>query len=323
MAKVLVLDPVHNAGLTILREAPGIACVHLPEPTEPDIARPMADADALILRGRRLPDSLFEGASRLRLVSRHGVGCDNLDFALMQKMKVTVAVAADSNYVSVAEHAMALTLAALKRLPDADRAVRDANWRLRDHLGARELLGAKVLVVGFGRIGRAFAARIEAFGAHCLIYDPFLDAKQSLTSNQSAVASLEEGLVQADIVSLHLPNTEQSVNLLDATRLEQMREGSILVNTARGGIVNESALLESLDRRRPALYATDVLATEPPLPGDPLLRRPDVIFTPHSAAMTDAAARRMSERAAQNAVDFLSGGLSADMIAFQPRAEGA
>lgn len=323
MAKVLVLDPVHDAGLAILREAPGVEYVHLPEPAEPDIVHHMADADALILRGRRLPDSIFEQASRLRLVSRHGVGCDNVDFALMQKMKVTVAVAADSNYVSVAEHAMALTLAALKRLPDADRAVREANWSLRDHLGARELQGSRVLVVGFGRIGRAFATRIEAFGAYCLVYDPFLVADQTPTPSQTPVATLEEGLAEADIVSLHLPNTEQSVNLLDAARLQHMREGSILVNTARGGIVNEGALLESLDKRRPAIYATDVLATEPPLPGDPLLSRPDVIFTPHSAAMTDAAARRMSERAAQNAVDFLSGALSAEMIAFQPRGDGA
>ncbi|WP_119166613.1 hydroxyacid dehydrogenase [Algihabitans albus] len=319
MAKVLVLDPIHEAGLKILHEVPEIECVHLPDPTEPEIAAHLANAEVLVLRSRKLPRQVFERAGRLRLVSRHGVGCDNIDFDLMQQMGVTVAVAADSNYVSVAEHAMTLVLASLKRLPVADEAVRSANWSLRDHLGARELQGSKVLIVGFGRIGRAFASRVEAFGAACLVYDPFLSPDSVLTSGMSRVDTLEEGLDQADIVSLHLPNTSESVNLLDAGRLAQMRLGSILVNTARGGIVDEAALLTALNDKRPAIYATDVLASEPPASDDPLLNRPDVILTPHSAAMTKEAARRMSERSAQNAVDFLSGALLPEMTAFQPR----
>lgn len=315
MVKVLVLDPVHEGGLDLLRAAPDVTCVHLAEPTESQIALHMADAEILILRGRKLPRGIFEQAPRLRLVSRHGVGCDNLDFDLMQDLGVTVAVAADSNYISVAEHAIALVLAGLKRLPVADEAVRSANWSLRDHLGARELKGAKVLVVGFGRIGQAFASRVSAFGAHCLVYDPFL---KSDALEVTPVQTLEEGLVQADIVSLHLPNTATTANLLNAARLAQMRPGSLLVNTARGGIVDETALLEALNKRCPAIYATDVLAAEPPSPDDPLLNRPDVILTPHSAAMTQEAARRMSERAAQNALDFVAGELSPEMTAFRP-----
>ncbi|WP_421708740.1 NAD(P)-dependent oxidoreductase [Algihabitans sp.] len=315
MVKVLVLDPVHESGLDLLRTAPDVTCVHLAEPKDAEIVRHMADAEILILRGRKLPRGAFEQAQKLRLVSRHGVGCDNLDFDLMQDLGVTVAVAADSNYVSVAEHAIALILAGLKRLPVADEAVRSANWSLRDHLGARELQGAKVLVVGFGRIGQAFASRVSAFGAQCLVYDPFLTSNPC---NVTPVETLEDGLAQADIVSLHLPNTAETANLLDAARLAQMRPGSLLVNTARGGIVDEGALLEALNKRCPAIYATDVLASEPPSPDDPLLNRPDVILTPHSAAMTREAAQRMSERAAQNALDFLSGELSPEMTAFRP-----
>ena len=318
MAKVLVLDPVHAAGLEILDAAPGVDCVHLPEPTEPDIAEQLADAEVLILRGRRLPRALFAQAAKLRLVSRHGVGCDNLDFDLLQEMGVTVAVSADSNYLSVAEHAFALTLAGLKQLPAGDQAVRSSEWGRRENLGTRELNGATVLVVGYGRIGRAFATRVQAFGADCLIFDPVLSDDRALAPGQVRVVTLEAGLAAADVVSLHVPSSPETHNLLNAARLECMRDGAILVNTARGGIVDETALLDGLDRGRPALYATDVLASEPPAPDDPLLQRSDVILTPHSAALTTESARRMSERAAQNAVDFLSGDLAAEMTAFRP-----
>lgn len=318
MAKVLVLDPVHAAGLEILRAAPGIDCVHLPEPTEPEIAEQLADAEVLILRGRHLPQQFFAQAAKLRLVSRHGVGCDNLDFDLLREKGVTVAVAADSNYLSVAEHAFALALAALKQLPAGDLAVRSAAWGRRESLCTRELNGATVLVVGYGRIGRAFATRVQAFGADCLIYDPALSDDRELAPGQVRVVTLEAGLAAADVVSLHVPNLPETRNLLSASRLECMRDGAILVNTARGGIVDETALLEGLDRGRPAIYATDVLASEPPAPNDPLLQRADVILTPHSAALTAEAARRMSERAAQNAVDFLSGALAEEMTALRP-----
>ena len=317
MAKVLVLDPVHEAGLDRLRAAPGIDLVYLPEPDETSIYAHLGDADAVILRARRLPESAFRSAGRLRLISRHGVGCDNLDFGLMAACGITVAITANANFVSVAEHAFALMLAACKRIPEGDAAVRANQWDVREALGAREIMGAKLLVIGFGRTGSALAERARAFGAQILAHDPMLPPDTQLPEGYQRIG-LEEGLSQADIVSLHVPATAQTHHLIGAPELALMPAGSILINTARGGIVEEKALPPALEALRPALYATDVLDSEPPAPDDPLLSHDKVILTPHSAAMTNEGTMRMSDHAAQNVLDFLSGRLRPEMVAFAP-----
>lgn len=318
MVKVLVLDPIHEDGLALLRARSEVELVHLPAPTEADIARHMQEAEILLLRGRHLNREHWEGTRKLSLVTRHGVGCDNIDFALMQEKGVTVAVSADANYVSVAEHACTLMLAACRNLVVADAASRSGDWIRRENLGARELRGARLLVVGFGRIGRAFAERAGAFGAEISVFDPFIGAGEVLPQEVERVTDLAAALARADIVSLHLPHTPQTEGLFDKALLAYCRPGSILVNTGRGGIVDEAALLEALDAGRPGVYATDVLANEPPGEDDPLLKRHDVIITPHSAAMTTEGARFMATGAAQNALDFLDGHLSRRMIAFDP-----
>lgn len=318
MAKVLVLDPVHEAGLDRLRAAPGIDLVYLPEPDETSIRAHLGDADAVILRARRLPESAFRSAGRLRLVSRHGVGCDNLDFGLMAACGITVAITANANFVSVAEHAFALMLAACKRIPQGDAAVRANRWSVREALGAREIMGARLLVIGFGRTGSAFAERARAFGAQILVHDPMLPPDTHLPEGYQRIGRLEEGLSQADIVSLHVPATPRTHHLIGPSELALMPTGSILINTARGGIVEEKALPPALEALRPALYATDVLDSEPPAPDDPLLSHDQVILTPHSAAMTNEGTMRMSDHAAQNVLDFLSGRLRPEMVAFAP-----
>ncbi|KEO60775.1 NAD(P)-dependent oxidoreductase [Thioclava indica] len=318
MIKVLALDPIHEAGLAMLHARQDIELVHLPQPDDASIAKHMADAEILILRGRHLDPALFDTAKSLRLVSRHGVGCDNLDFAQMGRNSVTVAVSADANYVSVAEHAFALMLAGCRNLIAADQAVRSGDWARRDALGGRDVQGSKILVVGFGRIGQAFAARAAAFGGEVTVFDPYLPADVTLPAGLKLAENRETAVGEADIVSLHLPHSPQTANMVDAALLAQFRAGAILVNTGRGGIVDEHALLAALDAGRPALYATDVLASEPPAQDDPLLSRKDVIVTPHSAAMTEQGAMRMATGAAQNALDFLDGTLPDRMVAFAP-----
>lgn len=320
MAKVLALDPIHEDGLALLRARPDVELVHLSEPTEAEIAEHMRDAVAVILRARRLDDDLYRQAPNLRLVSRHGVGCDNLKFDLLRGLGIGVAVASDSNFVSVAEHAMTLTLAACKNLVRAERAARGGDWAARENLGARDLDGAATLVLGFGRIGRAYARRAAAFGARIAVFDPFLPDDAALPEGCVRAGDLGAALAEADVVSIHMPRTAETANLFGADMLARMKPGAILVNTARGGIVDETALLAALDAGRPGFYATDVLADEPPAADDPLLARDDVIVTPHSAAMTAQGAMRMATRSAQNVLDFLDGRLAEDMIALAPGA---
>ncbi|QCO54543.1 hypothetical protein EOK75_01140 [Pseudorhodobacter turbinis] len=229
-----------------------------------------------------------------------------------------VAVSADANYVSVAEHAFALMLAGCRNLIVADQAVRAGNWALRETLGGRDIQGSQVLVVGFGRIGQAFAARVAAFGGEVTVFDPYLSTTLALPAGLKLAKCLETAVGEADIVSLHLPHSPQTANMVDATLLARFRTGAILVNTGRGGIVDEQALPAALDSGRLALYATDVLASEPPVADDLLVQRSDVIITPHSAAMTEQGAIRMATGSAQNALDFLDGTLSDRMVAFAP-----
>lgn len=318
MIKVLALDPIHQEGLALLQARREIELVHLPEPSEKSIAAHIRDAEILLLRGRRLDPRHFDVAKSLRLVTRHGVGCDNLNFAQMAQKGVTVAVTADANYTSVAEHAMMLMLAACRNLLTADRTVRTGEWADRDGLGARDVLGSTILVVGFGRIGQAFAQRAAVFGARIAYYDPFLPGGADIPAAMRREHDLAEAVSVADIVSLHLPHTGQTANLIDAELMARFRPGSILVNTGRGGIVDETALVEALDSGRLGSYATDVLSSEPPSAEDLLLRRDDVLFTPHSAAMTRQGAMRMAVGAAQNALDFIDGTLPQRMVAFAP-----
>lgn len=318
MIKVLVLDAIHESGLTLLRARDDIELIYLQAPSEADIARGMRDAEYVILRGRKLADEHYRQASRLRLVSRHGVGCDNMNLPLLEELGIGVAVAADSNYVSVAEHAMMLTLAACKNLVRAEKAVRGNNWSARDNLGARDLDGAETLIVGFGRIGRAFAQRAAAFGARIMFYDPLLPDGASLPDDCQRVWNLS-AVQKADVISIHIPNTPNTAGMFNDRLLSQIKPGAILVNTARGGIVDEKALASALDNGLLAVYATDVLASEPPDQDDPLLRREDVIVTPHSAAMTAQSAQRMSLSSAQNILDHLDGSLSRQKIVLAAR----
>jgi phosphoglycerate dehydrogenase-like enzyme len=318
MVKLLVLDPIHNDGLALLRTRDDIDLVHLDTPTDAQIARHMPDADVLLLRGRHLAREHWTSAQKLRMVTRHGVGCDNIDFDLMAQKGITVAVTADANYVSVAEHACTLMLAGSRNLIVGDHAVRSGQWTLREDLGAREIQGAALLVVGFGRIGQAFAARATGFGVSLLIYDPFLAPDAPLPHGAVRVPDLPSALSHADIISLHLPRTDHTADLFDATMLANCRRGALLINTGRGGIVEETALLQALENGTIRCYATDVLANEPPARNDPLLARDDVIVTPHSAAMTQQGAVRMATRSAQNALDFIDGTLASEMMAFRP-----
>ncbi|MEM9761289.1 MAG: NAD(P)-dependent oxidoreductase [Pseudomonadota bacterium] len=307
--KVLVLDPIHADGIAMLADRDDIALTHLPEPSDPTILQHMGETEALLLRGRHLPRETFEAATHLRLVSRHGVGCDNLDLAFLRARGISVAISADANWLSVAEHTLALMFAAAKALHAGDRAVREGNWAVRDALGTREIAGSNVLVIGFGRIGRAVAERCAALGAKVSIHDPAF----AETPPFAAAPSLPGAVAAADFITLHAPRMPETLGMIDANLLACLRPGAILVNTARGGLVDEAAVLHALDHGSLARYATDVLAEEPPKADDPLLGRADVILTPHSAAMTAEAARRMATGAAQNILDFLDGQLAPEM----------
>ena len=317
MPKVLLPDPIDRAGLDLLSGRAEVDLVLLTEPTEEDLAREVADAWAIVLRARRLSPEQWAAARALALVSRHGVGCDNVPLDDLRARGVTVAITADANAPSVAEHAMMLMLATARRARLHDAAVREGRWGVREEGIARDLLGATLLIVGLGRIGREVAARASAFGMRVLGHDPVL-APDASVEGVERVLDLDRALGEADVVSLHLPATEQTRGLFDRGRLARFKRGAILVNAARGGIVDEAALCDALDAGTLGGAGLDVFAEEPVATDNPLLARDDVLLSPHNAAMSREGARRMAEHAALNVLDFLDGRLDPRMIVAAP-----
>jgi D-3-phosphoglycerate dehydrogenase len=218
----------------------------------------------------------------------------------------------DVNSVSVAEHAMMLILACVKRLKRADDAVRQGPWTWRNRLEAGEVLGKRLLILGYGRIGRNLARMASAFGMQVRAHDPFLQQQGWPEGSVSAVETLADGLSWADIVSVNLPKADKPI--LAATELSWLRRGAIIINTARGGIVDEAALVQALESGQVAAAGVDVFETEPPAASHPLAAFDQVILTPHIAGLTAEAAERMAVASVQNVLDFFAGCLDPALV---------
>ena len=305
---VLIVEKVHEAGLALLRARPDLHIVEA-GPSDPAFLPALSVAEGLGIRIARLDTGMLAQTTRLRIVSKHGVGTDAIDVGWCTAHGVPVTVTPDANTTSVAEHTMMLMLAAVKRLRSYDDAVRDGHWRFRDSLQAGELAGRTVLVVGFGRTGRRVAKLCRAFGMNVSVF-----TRSAVCAGFEAVANLDEGLAIADIVTLHVPRTADTAGLLDARRLGRMKPGAVLVNCARGGLVDEDALALALRDGRLGAAGLDVFADEPLSPGHPLTALPNVVLTPHSAASTEEGARRMAVAMAENLLAGLDGTLAGHVV---------
>lgn len=313
MPRILVAGKIHADGLAVLRNAPGVELDYVEEVSSESYRPYLANADALLIRTQPLTSSHIAGAPRLRIVSRHGVGYDSVDIAALNERKIPLAVVGDVNSRAVAEHAVMLMLAAARRTLLFDRKMRAGDWNYRNSLDADEIDGSTLLVVGFGRIGRRLAEIATALGMTVIAYDKFLDPQVIRAAGVLPVENLLDGLRQADVVSLHAPKLGAGP-LIGAAELAVMKPSAILVNTARGGLIDEAALVAALDGGRLAAAGLDVLADEPPRPDDPLLGCERVVLSPHNAGLTEACARRMAIAAASNILDHFKGTLDPALI---------
>jgi D-3-phosphoglycerate dehydrogenase len=313
MPRVLVVEPIHKSGLEILGRRSGIVVDQLDQTNETTIAAGAREADAILIRTSRLSAAAIQGARHLKVVSRHGVGYDNIDLAALNARRIPLAVVGAVNAISVAEHTFFLLLAAVKRGLAYDRAVREGRWPLRNSLAARELDGKTLLIVGLGRIGRNVAAKAQAFGMRVTAYDPFL-AQAAAGPSIDLIGDLDSAVGNADAVTLHVPMTAATRMLFDAARLAKMKASAVLICTARGGLVDETALAAALREGRLSAAGLDVFAEEPPPAGHPLFALDNVILSPHSAALTEECAARMSRVSAQNCLDALDGRLDPNLV---------
>lgn len=313
MPHILVAGHLHSAGIALLDRTPNVTYDYIEEISEDSYAPFIADADALVLRTQPLSAATVARAPKLKIVSRHGVGYDAVDLHALDVRGITLCIAGDVNSVSVAEHAMTLILACAKYLVRADQAVRDGQWQWRNRLMAGEVGGRRLLILGYGRTGRHLATMAAGFGMDIRAYDPFLAAQGKWpTGAVGSVETLHDGLEWADIISVNVPKGDRP--LLGATELRHVRPGAILVNTARGGVVDEVALTEALSSGRIAAAGLDVFDPEPPSTHNPLLDMDQVILTPHIAGLTTQAAERMAVYSVKNVLDFFAGALDPALI---------
>ncbi|SEL36489.1 D-3-phosphoglycerate dehydrogenase [Roseovarius nanhaiticus] len=317
MPKVLILKPLHEAGLSLLAAREDIGLIRLDAPTPEGIMELIGEADVICIKNTPLTDDMLARAERLQAISKHGVGLDNLPMEALSARGIPVATVGDANAGSVAEHALMLMLALSRRVMQYDARARSGGYINDPEWPTHELSGRRLLLVGVGRIGRRVARLAQAFGMEVAAFDPVAD--QAAQAGQGIVyeADLMAALERADIVSLHCPLTPETDKLMDAARLAAMRPGAFLINTARGELIDEAALMAALPDAGGTLGGAglDVFAIEPPQPENPLFASPYIIASPHSAALTVETGLRMARITAENALAALDGTLQPHLIA--------
>ena len=312
MPHILVAGKIHEAGMAVLRAAPDVT-YDLVEAVSLESYLPyIAKADGLLIRTQPMPASAIEAAPRLKIVSRHGVGYDAVDINALNARGIPLTIVGDVNSRSVAEQTLMFMLALAKRTLAYDDATRH-DWGFRNSFAATELADKTLMLIGFGRIGRMVAKFAAALDMQIMAYDPFIGADQIRVAGAQPVVSIVEGLQLADYVSVHIPKADK-VSLIGEEELGVMKSSAFIINTARGGLVDETALAQALNAGRIAGAGLDVFGDEPPAKNHPLFACRNVIFSPHSAGLTEEAAARMGVSSVQNILDFFAGRLDPALV---------
>ena len=314
MPKVIIHDAIDEAGVDLLKSRADLEICEVARDDDETLHREIADADGLILRYLPLRAEMLEAATRLKVVARHGVGCDNVDVDAATARKIPVATVGDANAVAVAELTLFFMLAASKRARHYDEAVRRGDFLARETADHLELYGRTVLLLGFGRIAQKVAARCRAFEMTVECCDPYVPQQDIVDAGCMPVADLADALPRADYVSVHVPLNEETHHLLDKEALARMKQGAILVNAARGPIVDGRALYEALESGHLAGAGLDVFEEEPPRLDDPLLSHPATVLMPHMGGSSRGAFIRMATQCAQHVLDALDGRLDSSFV---------
>lgn len=302
MPHVLVAGKLHPSGHALLDAAPGLSVHYIDEISEESYAPHIHVADALLIRTQPMTAPTVAKAGRLRIVSRHGVGYDAVDVQALNARGIALAVCGDVNSTSVAEHACMMILAATKRALRGDASVRTGPWGWRNSLQSQDLRGRNLLILGYGRIGRHTAEMMSGFGMSIQAFDPYLLTQGWPDGPVAPARTLTEALGWADVISVSAPKAERP--LIGAAEFADMKDGVIIVNTARGGIVDETALIAALSSGKVGAAGLDVFEDEPPTADNPLMAFDQVILSPHIAGVTEGAAERMAIGSARNIIAF-------------------
>lgn len=307
---VLIADKLAESTVAALGDQVEVRWVDGPD--RPKLLEAVKDADALLVRSATTVDAeVIAAAPKLKIVARAGVGLDNVDVDAATAAGVLVVNAPTSNIHSAAEHAMALLLAAARQIPAADATLREHTWKRSAFMGT-EIYGKTAGVVGLGRIGQLVAQRLAGFGAHVIAYDPYVPPARAAQLGIELLP-LDEVLARADVISVHLPKTKETAGLLGADALARTKPGVIIVNAARGGLIDEQALADAIRSGHVRGAGLDVFATEP-CTDSPLFDLPQVVVTPHLGASTSEAQDRAGTDVAESVKLALAGEFVPDAV---------
>jgi D-3-phosphoglycerate dehydrogenase len=278
-----------------------------PTMPKPEFRQMLDDVSGICLGVTPFSDPELDAAPQLQVVSRIGVGYDAVDVPALTRRGVPLMIGGTANSVSVAEAGVFLTMSLARKGARMDAMVKEGRWNDRYKDMPVDLYGKTVLIVGFGKIGTRSARRFAAMETNVLVYDPYMYSETIRGNGYEPVQDLDDGVARADFITIHCPKTPETVGLFDAARIGKMKRTAFLVNTARGGIVDEKALYDALKDNRIAGAALDVFVEEPTPQDNPLLTLPNFIAAPHVAGVTKEAVDRMAIVAVQNIISVIDG----------------
>ena len=310
MKKILVIQPIHEEGINLLKDNSDFEYEIVDNIDTEFLKSKIKDCDGISIRTAKLSGDVIEAANNLKIISRHGVGYDNIDLEVSKKKDITLAITATANAVAVAEHVMFMILNISKRGSMYDDTVKSGKFNERNKLPKTvELWNKNILIAGFGRIGQALIKRCLGFEMNVFVFDPFVSKEFIEKRGGTKVDNLSETSKDMDAMSLHIPLNDETKNIINYELLKSMKKNCIIINAARGGIVNEVDLDRALNENLIFGAGLDVFETEPPAENNPLLKNKKVFLSPHTAAFTEECMTRMGKETIQNILDFFDGNL--------------
>ena len=314
MKKVLVLGPMHEEGMKLLRAREDVTFEVLTDISEESILKHIDGVNGIAVRVAQISRKIVEAAPGLQVVSRHGVGYDSVDVDACSDHGVAVAIAPRSNAPSVAEQAMMFLLAIAKQMPALDKLTRSGNWKDRETVKPIDIEGRTLLVIGLGRIGSRVVKRALGFGMRVLGHDPYLSTEAIAATGAEPVADFRAVLGEVDAITVHTPRNEETIGMIRARELAGLREGAIVLNCARGGIVDEPALLAAVQSGHIRGAGLDVFDVEPAKADHIFMGEPRIIFTPHTAGISLEASMRSSYQTMENILACFDGTIDPEVV---------
>ena len=291
--KIGLVGSIHELGWKVLRSQ-GHSIIEVTDVSANNLKKELADVSGIVLRTAQMPNEVIDACPDLQIIARHGVGYDNVDLNYLNKKKIALGVTGTANAVSVAEHVMTFFLQLTKNIHLSDELTRKSKFQEKGNLPSFfELYQKNVLILGFGRIGQAVAKRCLGFEMNVYVYDPYV-SKDTIEKMGCHSISIEDGLKLADFISVHLPLNDETKNFINAKSFQEIKDSCVIVNTARGGIINEQDLYNALKDKKLRAAGLDVYEQEPPPSDHPLFSLTNVLLTPHNAALTLECRMRMA-----------------------------